>query len=98
MVGADGIEACGRLIEEQQLRIEGQGPGEARALAHAAGKLGRLLVASIRRQADQRDFERCDAAHHLLVQPGMLTDRHDDVFSHRQGREQRAVLELHAGA
>ncbi len=58
----------------------------------------RLLLAGIRRQADQRDLERRDLAHRLLLQPGMLADRHDDVLGDAEGGEQRAVLELHAGA
>ena len=95
---ADRVEAGGRLVEEQQLRVERQGAGQAGALAHAAGKLRGLLVAGVRRQADHRDLERGDVAHRLLVEAGMLADRHDDVLGHAQRGEQRAVLELHAGA
>ena len=96
--GADRVEAGGRLVQEQQLGVEGQRPGQAGALAHAAGELGRLLVAGIRRQADQGNLEGGDLAHGLFVQPGMLADRHDDVLRHRQRGKQGAVLELHAGA
>ena len=37
-------------------------------------------------------------AHQLFVEPGMLADRHDDVVGDAERGEQRAVLELHAGA
>ena len=39
--GADRIEPGGRLVEEQQLRIERQRARQRRALDHAAGQLGR---------------------------------------------------------
>ena len=55
--GADRVEAGGRLVEEQDLRVEGQGAGEPGALAHAAGQLGRIFVAGVDRQADQRELE-----------------------------------------
>ena len=45
---ADRVEAGRRLVEEQQLRVERQRPRQAGALAHAAGKLGGLLVAGVR--------------------------------------------------
>ncbi len=37
MRGANRIETGRRLVQEQKLRIEGQGAGEARPLPHAAG-------------------------------------------------------------
>ena len=98
MGGADGIEAGRRLVEEHEFRVERQCPGEAGALAHAAGKLRGLLAARISRQADQGDLKRGDGAHHLLVQSGVLADRHHDVLGDGQRGKQRAVLELHAGA
>ena len=55
--GADRIEARGRLVQEQQLRIERQGAGQAGPLDHAAGELGGLERAGARRQPDQRDLE-----------------------------------------
>ncbi len=40
-VGHDGIEAGGRLVEEDDLRIGGDGARQADALLHAAGQFGR---------------------------------------------------------
>ena len=40
----DRIETGGRLVEEQQFRIERDGARDGRALAHAAGNLRRPLV------------------------------------------------------
>ena len=39
VAGADRIEARGRLVEEDQFRIERQRPGQRHALDHAAGEL-----------------------------------------------------------
>ncbi len=41
----DRIEARGRLVEKDDLGIEGQGAGQRHALGHAAGKLRGKLVA-----------------------------------------------------
>ena len=52
-IGHDRIEPGGRLVVEHHLGVEGQGAGQADALLHAAGQLGRLLRAStVGRQAD----------------------------------------------
>ncbi len=48
--GADRVEAGGRLVEEQQLRVQRQGAGQAGALDHAAGQF-RGLEARPRRPA-----------------------------------------------
>src|SRR6185437_7511302 len=41
----DRIEAGVRLVAQDDLRVEHEGPGEAGPLAHAAGDLARVLVA-----------------------------------------------------
>ena len=43
-VAHDRVEAGGRLVVEQHLGVHGQRPGQADALPHAAGELGRPLV------------------------------------------------------
>ena len=43
-VAHDRVQPGGRLVVEHQLGVQGQGPGQAHALAHAAGQLGRLLA------------------------------------------------------
>jgi hypothetical protein len=47
-VGAVGIEAGGRLVEQQQFRLQRQGARQGHALDHAAGKLGRHQLAVAR--------------------------------------------------
>ena len=51
----DDVERRGRLVHDHQLRIERQRDGEHDALAHAAGKLVRVVVEPRRRDADQRE-------------------------------------------
>src|SRR5690606_10731350 len=45
--GADGVEPGGRLIEKEDVRIQGERTGERCALDHAAGQLGGKLAARI---------------------------------------------------
>ena len=48
------VERRHRLVEHDQLRLEGEGPGDADALALAAGELVRVPVGVLGRQADER--------------------------------------------
>src|SRR5438034_2931498 len=56
-LGADGVQARRRLVEEEDVGVERHGPGQAGALAHAAADLRgiELLEAS---QSDQRELQR----------------------------------------
>ena len=45
-LAGDRVEAGGRLVVEHDLRLEGEGSGHRDPLAHAAGQLGRLQLAS----------------------------------------------------
>ncbi len=42
------VERAERLVEQQDLRLHGQRPGDADTLLHAAGDLGRALVPGMR--------------------------------------------------
>src|SRR5688572_612863 len=53
----DRVEAGGRLVEEENFRIERQSAGERRPLDHAAGELGRVFVAIRSLEADQLDLQ-----------------------------------------
>jgi hypothetical protein len=90
-----GIEGREGLVEQEDLRIVGERPGQGHALAHAARQLVRvaLLGAAQVHQLDQ-------AARALLA----LAARHPahlgpegDVSEHGAPREERVVLEHHAG-
>ena len=50
--GHDRVEAGGRLVEEDHRRVGGDGAGEADALLHAAGELGRVEVGGLGAEAD----------------------------------------------
>ncbi len=58
------IERRHRLIADDELGLQNQGPGNAYALALAARKLVRVAVDLLRRQADAA-HHRLDALHHL---------------------------------
>jgi hypothetical protein len=92
-VGHDRIEAGGRLVVEHEQRVEGEGPGEAGPLPHAARELDRLLGEHGSRQPDLVDERLHDAADLRLGQPGVLAERKGDVVEDRQAVEQRGALE-----
>ena len=54
-----GIEAGGRLVEEENVRIERHRPRDAGPLEHPAADLGRIEFLETR-QADERELERDD--------------------------------------
>src|SRR6056297_1145004 len=95
---ADRIEAGRRLVEKDDLGVEGERTGEARALAHAAGKFGGVLVAREIRQTDHRDLEVGEIAAHRRGQSGDRPHRHLHVLTHGERGEQRPVLEHDAPA
>ena len=95
---ADGVQARGGFVEEQQRRIQRERARQARALAHAAGELRRQLVDRVGRQAgelhlQQREF----VAQRIRQLAVVLLQRHLHVLADGERREQRAVLEQHAG-
>ncbi len=94
----DRIEAGGGLVEEQHVGIEGDGAREARALAHAAGQLGRDLGPRLLRQADHRELDADELGDQPVVEVGVLGEGQADVLRHGARTEQRAVLEQHAHA
>ena len=51
--GTDRIKSAGRLIQQQQARIERQRPRQCGALDHATGQLRGILQRRVGRQSDQ---------------------------------------------
>src|SRR5262245_49816315 len=96
--GRDGVEARGRLVEEQDGGIEGERPGESRPLGHAARKLGGVLGGADLPEADQPDPEARDLAQQGRAQPEMLADWQLDVLRDGERGEERAALEHDAVA
>ena len=54
---ADRVEPRGRLVEEQDLRLERERARQGDTLPHAAGQLRRHLPSGVGRQADERQLE-----------------------------------------
>ena len=93
--GADRVEAGVRLVDEQDLGVEHQGPGQAGALAHAAGDLtGQLVLGAD--EADEVHLLHDDVADLGLGLLGVLAQREGDVVVEVHRAEHRAVLEQHA--
>src|SRR4051812_48051996 len=92
---AHRVEAGVRLVEQDDLGVEHQRPGDAGALAHAAGDLaGQLPLGT--GQADHVHLLEDDAADLGLALLGVLAQREGDVVVEVHRAEQRAVLEQHA--
>ena len=96
--GADRVEPGGGFVQEQQRRIQRQRPGQAGALAHAAGQLRRQLVDRVGGQAGQFHFQQRQFVVPALGQFAVVFLQWNlDVLTHGQRREQGTVLEQHAG-
>ena len=52
----DGVEPGGRLVEEEDVRVQRKGAGDGHALGHAAGNLRRQLVGVFYRQPHHAEF------------------------------------------
>ena len=94
-IGHDRIEAGGRLVEEQDLGLRGDGAREPDALAHAARQLGRPQVGDIGAEPDLRECG--DRAFLRLGAPELLDVEQPerDVLPDRQAVEQSGTLEQH---
>src|SRR6185437_808407 len=91
---ADRVEPGGRLVEEQQPRVERQRPRQGSPLDHPSGKLRRIFPRGVGGKTHQADFE-----HRQLV-PGRRGQRLEvldhgqlHVLQHVEGRIQRSLLE-----
>src|SRR3989442_460045 len=91
-VHEDGIEPGRRLVEEDDLRLRDERPGDRHALAHAPRDLLRVLG------ADALQSHLGQPHLHALgdlraAQAGLLAQREGDVLRARQRVEERAALE-----
>src|SRR5258708_3392041 len=92
----EGVQVGGRLVEEEDARVERERAGEGGALHHAAGELRRKLDRAVRRQPRELDLHRGDALLLLGLELGVFAQRQHHVLRHRERREERALLEEHA--
>src|SRR5205823_5145769 len=95
---AVGIEAGRRLIQKQQLRLEGERTRERNPLYHTARKLCRSLGHVLRIDGDALELEHYEIADEILVERLELAHRQGHVIEHGQCREQRALLKQYARA
>src|SRR5690606_3660128 len=97
-ISHDGIEPGGGFIEKEDLRLDGDGSGQANALAHATRKLCRekvrhLRLQSNRRQSLDRKFSGLPLGHLALCQ-----GQEGHIAPNRQGVEESGILKEHADA
>ena len=95
-VGHDGIEAGGRLVEEDDLRFGGDGAGQRHALLHAAGQFCRRKFGDIGAKADLGELLHRLVAGRFAVHAPALDQAEGDVFPDRQRIEEGAALKQHA--
>ena len=88
-----GIERRERLVEDQHLRVDGEGAREADALLHPPAQLVRI------RPLDRREPDDAEQLSSPLMTGGLVDPLHlepvGDVVDHRPVREEAEVLEHH---
>src|ERR1043165_1072892 len=94
LLRGDRVEAGGRLVVEDHLRLEHDGAGQADALAHAAGKVDRQEVLGVR-QVDELELLTHGALDLPFRHLRMLAQRKGDVLEDGHGVEECAALEEH---
>jgi hypothetical protein len=90
--------ARGRLVEEEDFRVERERAGERGALDHAAREFGGQLVAGIGLQPDHFDLQHRQLVEQAVREVQILAHRDLDVLLDGQRGEQRPLLEQHAPA
>ena len=93
--GADGIEAGGGLVEEEDVRIERHRPRHAGPLEHPAADLGRVELLEAR-QADERELQRDDLPDLLRGELGEGLERQRHILGERHRAPERPGLVGHA--
>jgi hypothetical protein len=96
-VDEDGVEAGGRLVEEDDLRLGDERPRDGDALAHAAGDLGGVFVPHLR-EADLSQGLLRPRQELGRRKPAALPDGEQDVVQHAERVEERPALEHDAEA
>ena len=89
------VECRERLVHQQQLRFDGERPGDADALLHAPGKFGRLAARRLAQAHQVQHLRR--VLLHLGARPAAMAGPHGegDVAQRGQPRQQRVGLEDH---
>lgn len=89
----EGVERAQRLIEQQDLRLHGQGARHGNSLSHAARELRRPAICRVRKPYELDVFR--DLLATLLLRPLRVYGIHGerDVSLHREPGHQRIALE-----
>src|SRR6056297_407326 len=96
--GPDGVQARGRLVEEEDAWLQRERPRQCCPPAHAAGELRRVLAARVRVQADHAETQTGEFPPGTRQHGGGDGQRQFDVFAHGETGDQGAALEYHAPA
>src|SRR5262249_55068394 len=94
---ADRVETGGRLVEEQNVRVQREGAGQPGALAHAARNLRRIVVLKAF-QTDEGQLKPGDGANFVRRKISVFTEHQPDVLRESHRAPQRPALEQHAEA
>ena len=78
------VEACRRLVKQQQLGLEGKGTSQRDALDHTSGELGGHQLAMLGFQFDHRQFEVHQTANPVFIEALQLAQRKGHVVEHRE--------------
>ena len=84
----DQVEQAERLVEQQHLRLQGQGARDADALAHAGGKLVRIGIGITIESDGKKIFIREAAPDALRLALLALIDGEQDIFPRREPGQQ----------
>ena len=95
-IGHDRIEAGGRLVEEDDLGLAGDCPGEADALLHAARELGGEQIGRLGHETDAAQCLDGDLFGLGALDGVTGHQAEGDVFPDRQAVEQSTALKQHA--
>ena len=94
------VKSRRRLVGDQEFRIAGNADGDHHTLAHAAGKLVRIIIHPAAGVWNIDQFQKLDGAFARLMPVDLLVDAQhlDDLFADRQDRVQRGhrLLKDHA--
>ena len=96
--GPNGVESCGRLIEKQNIRVQGECPGKRGTFHHAPRERFWKLSGGMRGQAYQRELDTRQILGLFPREFGVLDKRQRNVFLQVERTKQRPTLKEHPKA
>ncbi len=95
-LGADGVQARGGLVQEQQARIHGQCPGQGGAFHHATAEFRRIEFRRVLRQSHHADLHVHDLLDHAVGQVSVFAQFHAYILRDRERGIKGTGLEQYA--